>query len=190
MTYQDKWAGGKAIEFGYRECADRYKVVYDFCISTICRTAFSMHQAFHVRDIGANLCYFGLRLTEDFPRCRVTAYENNKHAANAAERHLDRHGNCRLTLERSRLTPEAVRSFEVCDLTLAMSVLHHMPDGLEMWLDALRESSRHIIVELAQEPSARNSDRQQRMPSDARIIGYGASHLESAMRPIYYLRGK
>lgn len=184
MTYQDKWAGESVAGFGYRECASRYEVVRDFC-----RGRFGGHP-FHVRDIGANLCYFGLRLTEDFPACTVSAYESHHGAARAAASHLERHGNDRLQLSASKVTLQTVADFERCDLILAMSVLHHMPEQPAIWIEVLRERCYHLIVELATEGKARNSHRKVELPVGSRIIGYGASHLEKAMRPIVYLEGK
>lgn len=184
MTYQDKWGNGRVIEKGYRECADRYAIVQAFCTRT-----FGRNGKFTVRDIGANLCYFGLRLTEDFPNCKVTAYESHPAASRAAIAHLSEHGNARVTLKTERLSIAAVRGLEKCDLHLALSVLHHMPEPLGDWLGLLT-SARYAIVELAVEPSARNHKRAPAVPEGAEILGYGDSHLEAAKRPIFYLEGK
>lgn len=184
MTYQDKWACAGVAGFGYRECASRYEVVRDFCRGTF------GDRPFHVRDIGANLCYFGLRLTEDFPACIVSAYESHHGAARAAVSHLERHGNERLHLSVSKVALQTVADFERCDLILAMSVLHHMPERPAAWVDALLERCDHLIVELATEGKARNSHRKVDLPAGSKIIGYGASHLEKAMRPIVYLEGR
>jgi hypothetical protein len=183
MTYQDKWAGG-VLDFGYRECSERYE-----CVRDACRDLFG-DRAFHVRDIGANVCYFGLRLTSDFPGCRVSAYENHHGAVRAARKHLANHGNDRLTLADSKVTLDMVSVFDHCDLILAMSVLHHMPEETAVWIDALRGACDHLIVELAMEGKARNSHRRNVLPVGAKIIGHGASHLEKAMRPIVYMEGK
>lgn len=183
MTYQDKWGHGRVIEKGYRECASRYVIVRDFCLRT-----FGRDGAFTVRDIGANLCYFGLRLTEDFQRCKVTAYEGHHAASKAALAHLEENGNPHLELVQNFVTPADFVWWD--DLTLALSVFHHVPAPLAEWLSVLRQTSHHSIVELATEPSARNSQRAPAVPEGATILGYGESHLEAAKRPIFYLEGK
>lgn len=183
MTYQDKWGNGRVIEKGYRECASRYVIVRDFCLRKFEKRAFT------VRDIGANLCYFGLRLTYDFPRCEVVAHESHPAASRAALAHLAEYGNSRVTLQTARLSIATVRALPKSDLVLALSVLHHMPEPLGDWLGLLT-SARHVIVELATEPSARNSQRGPVVPEGATILGYGESHLEVAKRPIFYLEGK
>lgn len=184
MTYQDKWGHGRVIEKGYRECASRYAIVRDFCLRKFEKRAFT------VRDIGANLCYFGLRLTYDFPKCKVTAYESHSAASRAALAHLAQYGNPSLRLYPRRFTMDDASQRGHFDLTITFSILHHMSEPLADWLWVLRHTSDHTIVELATEPSARNSQRAPAVPEGATILGYGESHLEAAKRPIFYLEGK
>ena len=187
MTYQDKWGNGRVIEKGYRECASRYEIVRAFC-----ERAFGRDGAFTVRDIGANLCYFGLRLTEDFPKCKVTAYESHHSVVPAAVAHLIEHGNERIALDTRHVNfmLMCLNCNPPCDLVLALSVLHHMKEPLGVWLGALKIGAWHSIVELAVEPSARNHKRAPAVPEGAKILGFGESHLEAAKRPIFYLEGK
>jgi 2-polyprenyl-3-methyl-5-hydroxy-6-metoxy-1,4-benzoquinol methylase len=185
VSYQDKWARGRVIQQGYRECSDRYEIVRDFCLRT-----FGERDGFTVRDIGANLCYFGLRLTEDFPLCTVTAYESNRKVIKAAKAHFAETGNTSVDLQIECLSTFDALRWERCDLALAMSVLHHMPEPLSRWLETLQQIAKHSIVELATEPSARHSHRGPAVPNNAPILGYGESHLENAKRPIFYLEGK
>lgn len=184
MTYQDRWANGAVIEKGYRECSSRYDVVRKFCLAT-----FGKRKAFTVRDIGANVCYFGMRLTEDFPNCRVFSYESHYGAIRVARYHVEKYGNDRMELSHAKVTIKQVDNFERCDLILAMSILHHMPEGQAAWLDALRGACDHLIVELATESKARNSQRGHKVPDGATVIGYGSSHLEVSVRPIFHMEG-
>lgn len=184
MSYQDRWARGETAEFGYRECASRYECVRDFC-----RGVFGDRQ-FRVMDIGANACYFGIRLTEDFPLCSVDAYESHHGAFRIAKYQVQRTGCDRIKVQLSKVTLDTVYRMERCELVLAMSVLHHMPEEESMWIDALRMRCDHLIVELATEGKARNSHRTTALPIDAQVIGHGASHLEKALRPIVYWEGK
>jgi len=184
MTYQDKWGGGVVLQSGYRECSERYEYVRD-----VCRNLFS-DRPFHVCDIGANVCYFGLRLTSDFPTCCVSAYENHHGAVAAARRHLAIYGNDRIQLSDAKVTLESIQRLGRYDLILAMSVLHHQEEDVSVWIEALRKQCDHLIVELAVEEKARNSHRQVELPIGACVIGHGLSHLEPANRPIFYMEGK
>lgn len=184
MTYQDKWGNGRVIEKGYRECAARYEIVRAFC-----ERIFGRDGTFRVRDIGANMCYFGLRLTEDFPNCFVTAFENHHAAHKAAEKHLTGKP-VNIFLSSLKMSCAMLPAFGPFDLTLAFSVLHHSPEPLGWWINGLQNTSKHTIIELAVEPSARNHKRAPVVPEGATILGYGDSHLEAAKRPIFYLEGK
>lgn len=184
MTYQDKWGNGTVVQSGYRECSGRYE-----CVRDLCKHLFS-DRPFRVCDIGANVCYFGLRLTSDFPACSVSAYENHRGAVLAARRHLAEYGNDRIQLSDSKVAIENVQRLGHFDLILAMSVLHHMDEDTSVWIEALRKQCDHLIVELATEERARNSHRPVELPEESCVIGYGPSHLEPANRPIYYMEGK
>lgn len=67
MKYQDVWLNGRLIESGARNCEDRYNSIKLFCQNNLKR-------GFTVLDIGANMCYFGIRLIEDF-NAGVVAFE-------------------------------------------------------------------------------------------------------------------
>ena len=177
MYYQDSWLKGRRIAKGYRECASRYEVVKEFCSS--------FDGPFSVLDVGANMCYFGLRLTEDFPDCRVLAFEFDHFDVRSA--HVKRNKQNRLALFNHKLTIYSLETLVLCahfDLILAMSVLHHVGGQIEDWVFQLKALSDNVIVELAGSDSPRA---QKQINKDIKIreLGFGSSHLLSGFaRPI------
>lgn len=189
MTYQDKWLNGRCIERGTRECANRYAIIREFC-STI------SDRLFTVCDIGANMCYFGIRLAEDFPYCRVTAFEF--HSFEMRQRHVQANAvGMRVALMKKKLSLEDVESLssaERFDVVLALSVAHHLTRGgdFERWIAALRSLGKHLIMEFALTDSKRAAKiNDYAIPTDAKILGFGKSHLNHEVRrPIVLLEGK
>lgn len=184
MSYQDAWIGGKATARGYRECADRYEVVRQFCSG--------FGRPFTVCDIGANMCYFGLRLTEDFPDCTVIAFECDHFEMRAA--HVAKAKQPRLRLFERRLSLPDLEALSRCcsfDVVLALSVLHHLPGDQAKWLAAMRAMGENVIAEFALADSARATKRGAFVPSDAMRLGVGASHLRPGTgRPIMLIPGR
>lgn len=184
MTYQDRWIHGGAGSKGYRECARRYDLVKGICQQY-------NDKFFSVCDIGANLCYFGLRLTEEFPRCFVTAFEFNpvvlKQAAPLVK------DSTRLHLINRKLTLAGARALaggNHFNLVLAMSVLHHCTGPSRDWIEALCALGDNVVIEYAQEDSTRVA-RIPDIPNDAKVLGYGDSHLNAEIRrPIILLQNK
>lgn len=184
-AYQDAWASGQVVSTGYRECSDRYEVVRTFCES--------FQGKFTVCDIGANMCYFGLRLTDDFPGCSVMAFEfdhfemRSKHVKNS-----DKTG--RLLLLNRKLKASdllSLASIHRFDLVLAMSVLHHLPGDHAEWMQSLRALGRNVIAEFAGEDNVSRVRLRKgyRVPDNAVLLGYGSSHLAEFQRPIVHIKG-
>lgn len=182
-TYQDAWLKGKAIRRGNRECAERYSIVRTFCQRYT--------GPFAVCDIGSNMNYFGLRLTEDFPLCDVVAFEFDHFALRQAL--LDENGARRVALIRERLRVEQVEIIGAhfrFDLVLALSVLHHQSASFDRWLRALRNLGKDVVIELAMRDSARVKNSTYPLPSEALRLGDASSHLDSQIRrPIIYVPG-
>jgi hypothetical protein len=182
MAYQDKWLKGEVVQEGYRECAERYKAVKRVCDD--------LKPDFTVCDIGANFCYFGIRLTEDFPQCRVMAFEFHAFKRRAA--HLKKSGADRVTLINHKVHIGDLRMMSRCchfDLVLALSVLHHMDGRFEERLRLLRSLGDKIIIEFAGIDSPRVCPQPKFCtPTGGKIVGYGDSHkLEGFKRPIVLL---
>lgn len=186
MTYQDKWLGGKLSEKGIRECEKRYEVVRTFCASRF------KDNPFTVADIGSNMNYFGIRLTEDFPLCRVMAFEF--HEFRMRDNHLRRTKCDRLMFINRKVNArdlELLASFIRFDLVLAMSLLHHVVGNFNEWLSGLKSLGHHVIIELAGDDSKRRRPTGYTLtPEGAACIGVGRSHLGRLHeRPILYLKG-
>lgn len=137
VSYQPGWKDGREVGTGQRDANGRYQA-----ISRELRGS----RGFSVLDVGAYTGYFSIRLAEDFEATCIAADDV------PALRNLDAPGVTviprRLTgLELSRLL------FAGVDVTLLLSVLHHVP----WWRDMLAlavERSRVVFVELS-EPEER-----------------------------------
>lgn len=185
MSYQDAWINGAVVSSGMRECARRYEIVKGVCAS--------LRSNFTVCDIGANLCYFGLRLAEDFPGAEITAYESHPAAYRRAKELIVANGATRVDLHNKRLRlPDIdglIRNLKF-DVVLAMSVLHHVAGNPADWLRHLEYLGGLVIVEAAGKDSHRKAAQRFVMPSRAVKLGEAPSHLDSARpRSIYLLKG-
>ena len=172
------------IAEGIRECASRYEIIKSFCEQ--------YKRPFTVCDIGANMCYFGLRLTEDFPKCYVIAFEFDKFDIRAT--HVKKNKASRLLLLKRKLTIEDLTVLNACshfDLILALSILHHVGDKFDAWLAALKNLGDSIIAEFATDDSrSRRQATNYHVPVDAEIIGHCPSHIKKDIqRPLVLLRG-
>lgn len=182
--YQDQWLNGAVSNSGKRECALRYEVIRDFVARKYADRPFS------VCDIGASMCYFGLRLTEDFPACTVMAFEYRNPDLRVA--HLKANKAERIMFCGHKLTLQDLRNMAAfCrfDVVLALSVIHHLPGNIEQWLKAIRALGINVIAEFATSDSPRTARCPGYLiPHDAMQIGSGDSHLSGTIkRPIVLL---
>lgn len=178
MKYQDSWINGEMIEKGERECANRYDIIKAACQYIEPKT---------VLDIGANMCYFGLRLIEDF-NCDVMAFEFNSFKLRLD--HIKKSGTKKLMLLERKLTIPDLEIIASCcrfELVLALSVVHHLPGDTSEWIKAIRQCGRRTIIEFAGTDSARPTIRKNySIPNGGSLLGYGDSHLKKNFkRPIY-----
>lgn len=183
--YQDQWVRGRVVKRGQRECAERYTIVKTFC------ERFA-GQPFAVCDLGANACYFGLRLLEDFPACRVMAFEFGNFEERA--KLVRRNRATRLMLLQRKVSMPDLDVLASCtrfDVVLALSVLHHVGGEFADWIDALRRLGRFVVLELAGEDSrSRRMPTGHGVPPDAIPLGFATSHIRRDMqRPMVALPG-
>jgi hypothetical protein len=184
MTYQTKLSSdGDVITPGYRECERRYAHVRWACSG--------LGEQFTVCDIGANWCYFGIRITAEFPGVSVVAYEYR--SARAIADHLETIGANRITLMPCRLSLAdmwnigRIRQF---DLVLALSVIHQLEGSLVDRISAIRSLGKRILIEFPGTENRRVTELYDRRKHGGAIVGHGASHQDEAiMRPIVYFKG-
>ena len=182
--YQDIWVKGRRESAGVRECSDRYEL--------IASVAARFDRPFTVLDLGANLGYFSLRLAEDFD-CTVLAVEGAY--ANWLREVLDRNGNSRVLAVGRTMTLDDLKTLadvEHFDLTLALSVTHHVGASYHDVLRQVRRMGMAAILELPTEDGAcgQQSVRQTFVPDDGVVIGHGKSHLSGPKRPLVLLENE
>jgi hypothetical protein len=183
--YQDIWVRGSLKSKGVREVESRYELIKS--------QAQKYERPFTVLDIGANLGYFSIRLTEDFPNCTAIAIEGMY--GDWLKTILQENANNRIILLQKTFTLENLKSLadvEHFDLVLAMSVIHHIKGGFSEVLKTIRSLGTMTIAEIATEDGAcgQESVKTGFVPDDAEIIGHGKSHLHGPERPIFVLRDK
>lgn len=183
--YQDIWVKGKLKAKGIREVESRYQLIKS--------QAKKFRRPFTVLDIGANLGYFSIRLTEDFPDCTVVAIEGIY--GNWLKQILEENGNSRIILLQKTFTLENLRTLsevEHFDLVLAMSVIHHINGNFADVMKVVRSLGTMTIAEIATEDRAcgQASVKEGFIPEDAKIIGYGKSHLAGPERPVFVMKDK
>jgi len=130
MNYQDVWTDGKLVRQGERDCASRYEAVRS--------VAKTLPAPFNALDLGAHLGYFSTRLVEDFD-CDVTAIDDYEPLGWAQS--------YRLRVVNQRVGARWLSQQKRHDLTLALSVLHHMPDWRDV-LDELTACRYYSIIEV------------------------------------------
>jgi hypothetical protein len=177
MKYQDIW-DGQLVAKGLRECESRYQVIKTFCQT--------MRQPFTVCDIGANMNYFGIRLTEDFD-CKIMSFEF--HQFESRETWVRKNKNIMFLKRKISLTDlELLNSCSHFNLVLALSVLHHLPGDSSEWIEQFNRLGDYVIMEFAGDDSSRTAIRKNyKIPDTSKVLGYGDSHLKKFKRPIVLL---
>lgn len=183
--YQDIWIKGKRKAKGIREVESRYELIK--------KQASKFKRPFTVLDIGANLGYFSIRLTEDFPDCTVVAIEGIY--GNWLKQILAENDNKRILLLQktfSRADLQSLAEVEHFDMVLAMSVIHHIDGGFANVLETIRSLGTMTMAEIATEDAAcgQSSVKAGFIPDDAKVVGYGKSHLNGPARPVFVMKNK
>lgn len=176
--YQDVWVQGERLSKGVRECESRYEL--------IAGVAERFERPFTVLDLGANLGYFSIRLAEDFD-CTVLAVEGAYF--NWLQDVLNRNGNERVIAASRQMSLKdlkALADVEHFDLTLALSVTHHVDASYADTLAQVRRMGMATVLELPTEDRAcgQQAVRETFIPDDGQVIGYGKSHLHGPKRPL------
>jgi len=132
--YQDVWRDGTLVRRGRRDCAERYGLILPYLQGKV-------EPGFRLLDVGGWEGYFTRRLVEDM-RADAVMWEPRSAPDVKGFTHVE-----------ASMNSGNVDNVGRPDVTLLLSVLHHMPDW-ENIFRALRERSRIVIVELAHEDEA------------------------------------
>lgn len=121
--YQDQWRDGRLVVKGRRECAARFDAIAEHVgpVETLC-------------DVGGWDGYFARRFAEAGARSTLIEPRNVADLPTGVEHRQER--------------VDAGTVFPDVDVTLALAVLHHMPDWEQVY-EAMRRSCRTLVVEVA-----------------------------------------
>lgn len=130
QRYQPEFVDGCSTGGAVRDCEDRYAAI---------REALGEPGAFTVADIGAYSGWFARRIAGDYPDARVTAIDDQPLLAAAA--------GPQVTVIPRRLDTAGLWALPRHDVTLALSVLHHIVDFAAA-LEAVRACRLLALVEV------------------------------------------
>lgn len=153
--YQDIWFKGKAIVKGSRECEFRYHAIYNFMKK--------FKRPVKVLDVGANLGYFSLRLSEKLPGTFVMV-EGGKKVVPLLYKTCLLNNDPQLIFLYKILDLQALRQLaetEHFDVVLALSIIHHFHEPYNEVLKALTQLGTYLILEVpnAEEKKLCNKER-------------------------------
>ena len=137
MGYQAEWKNGTEVRPGLRDCSGRYEAM----TKEIRQGTTS--GPLYVLDVGAYEGYFSVRLAEDF-EVMATAYDDYRGMPKLPM--MTESGKVEFVCHRIRQVD--VDLLQGYDVTLLLSVLHHVPFWREMLTTSVT-SSRLTFVELA-----------------------------------------
>ena len=178
-SYQDVWLNGKLIEKGERDCENRYNLIKKWIEK-------NLEPKFTVMDIGSNMAYFPIRLIEDF-NCNAIAFEFHQYDKRIKIIKKQKTKNLMYVNRKISLNDlKLMSNFFKVDLIIATSVLHHVKEPVNEWIDAMKSISKYSIIELAGSDTDRAKNKVHNINYE--IIGYGDSHLDNNYkRPIYII---
>lgn len=137
LDYQDALFASGAIP-GERSGEERWALVAPYLPS---------HGV--VLDVGSNLGYFGLRMTQARPDVAVVSLEANDAIADEQRRIVASHRNRRICIIQGQLSADVARAWsDTCDwfdLTLLLSVIHWFDEPASVVRDLSRMSARLIM---------------------------------------------
>lgn len=128
MSYQPEWRGGRTVGTSRRDAEGRYHAIAEYLKG---------RSGFTALDLGAHQGYFSHRLADEFGAA-VTAVDDYPGLQ-------PRDG---VTVIRRRLAAGEVTQLGHFDVSLCLSVLHHLPRWRDM-VDALLAVSDVLFVEIA-----------------------------------------
>lgn len=129
QSYQDTWQDGARVAAGERDCEGRYGLI----AATLPAAA-----RFTVLDVGAYTGYFATRIVEDFEATATAVDDYDGLAAASSDK---------VSIVPRRLSAHELRALPRHDVTVALSVLHHMKDWREA-LPLLLACRSHAVLEI------------------------------------------
>lgn len=132
MRYQPVWDNGKTVGASRRDAEGRYNAIAGYLEGL---------DRFRALDLGAHSGYFSMRLAEEFS-AQVTAVDDAAELREAASRGIPG-----LTCVHERVSPESLRALGPFDVTLCLSVLHHVTWWRSM-VKMLHGQSEILFVEI------------------------------------------
>lgn len=178
--YQPEWVNGRAISQGVRACEDRWEIISSLLAQ--------YSRPFTILDLGANLGYFSLRVTETFDCVAVAVEHGYADWLGEILRRNDARNVLGLDHRVTARWLKEVGEVEHFDVVLALSFTHHLAEPYGETLELLRRLGDHVIVEPATEPQACGPRVDEPIPADGTVLGHVSSHL-GGVRPVVHLRG-
>lgn len=137
--YQPRWVKGQATTDGQRDAAKRYLAIKDALDDARVAEHVTPSSAL---DLGAYGGYFSFRLAEDF-LMRVVAVDDHPEL----RRGVKANNNPLVEGVYDRLSAAEVRELGTFDVTLALSLLHHVPGWEEMLATILDMTQQFLFIE-------------------------------------------
>ncbi len=137
--YQDVWVRGKVITKGSRECELRYQILKDMI-------EYLISPQFKMIDFGAAAGYFTVRVASDFPESECIAIDRPKRYL--LDKVIRMNNLPNVSTIQKLFAPEDIDQLKDLqpDLTLAMSIVHHFPDPLDV-IDRLCSLAPYTFIE-------------------------------------------
>ena len=188
--YQDVWVRGEAIIKGGRECELRFWAIYEALKET--------KKPLKVLDIGANMGYFSLRLSEKLPGTYVMI-EGQESTAQALLKVCKLNNNPSIVLFKRKLCLQDLkdlRAVEKFDVVMALSIIHHFEEPYQEVFETLMTLGHKLVFEppIAEEHTL-NQERIVNEPLDlSRVkkkllikVPTGSRYAGNMLRPTYLI---
>ena len=128
------WSGGSNV------IPLRYAPIQKFLKDTF------QDRRFKLLDVGANLGYFGLRISEDFPNSSIVMIDAEPTLKRICELNTDRKNVICFQKKINTKGLDDLAKDGRFDVVLCLHVLHHN-EHLEQWFSSLRQLGQYVIIE-------------------------------------------
>lgn len=185
MNYQPLWIDGKTIGESRRDAEGRYEIILSF-LRDVVKPGFSL------LDVGAQSGYFSVRFSKEMGAA-ATAVDGEADVLLNGLEAMKPHD---VSAVVKFLKPRDLMIFRPVDVTLCLSVLHHVP-WWEQMLDEIMRLSRIVFIECAmpgedigKDPDLlREQDEKVRGLKDSMLVGHTPGFDTRFGRPMYMIPG-